>query len=945
MKRNYVKKIALLLGITCAINLPQTTFASFNDISNHWAKDAINRIEGFKLINGFEGSFRPNSYITGGELAVILDRIMDYQNKVDNSYKDLDNNFYTDSILKLTKAGVMNGSNNEIRPKDYISREEAATMIARAYSYYYTTMNYTDISNISDWAISSVSALTQEGFISGDNGLFRPKDYITRAEVVTILNNILGGYYKNEGPFSEQSTDKSVVVSSSDVKLENMTIEKDLIITAGVGEGDVTLSNVNVKGKTLIYGGGSHSIYIEGNSSLGKVELAKEGEPIRIVSKDNAKIENIILREQNANTIIEGKVDIVESRSSNKQIEIRGQVDTLVLKGKDTNVNLTKDANIQKVSINDKATNNNFQLEKGSNIKSLETYSNVNIKGDGNISNIQALTDGLSISKPDGMKTEIKTPSSSEVTGGGSSSSGNNSGNNNNNNNNGNNNQNQKPKIVSVESVKNGLVRFKLDKPFDGILTKDMISIICTSGGSDMTVLNVNTSDNITFDVTTAYYKDNSYSLGITFKDGTIIEKAFEVRALAPVISSVKVERNSNEKANVLYVSDTPGKFYYILKENANTRTFSSSEITEDEVVKNGNALNMSRGGNSIEITNLQKYIGYTMYYVAEDFGGNRTTLKQVDIPTKADIPESNVQILNAEGFYENKGFFEENHWFKFKLSEPVELELKDFSISCPTDGKLTLGRLETEDNINYTIYMKKGYVPSSDNTYTVDINLPDGNTITKSFFVDFVEPIISGLKAVRIAEDKAEITFNSDEAGILYWKVLPLEDVPQDTSPKDPSVIMNGGTKSPLYAAGNKVTLEEIGAKDQVFCYVSQDEKRNFMEYYGYIKIPNDITSPEVPDPENELKFTVTEVGTTKIVIGDCTYIKIQFTEVGRLEASGVTVENKKTGASYSGEKAFDRGPDGLTLYYRGGLLPSGEYTLTIVDGDKKGSADFTVE
>ncbi len=940
MKKNYSISISLILGMICTINLSQSTLASsFNDVSSHWAKDSIERIQNFDIINGFNGDFRPNSPITRGELAVILDKVMIYQNKAENQYKDLDNNFYTDPILKLTKANIISGYNNEVRPKDYISREEAATMIARAFNMTSdsNSLSYKDSSKISEWAIPSVSALTQESVITGNNGEFRPKDNITRAEVVTILNNILGGYYKNAGTFSNENTDKTVVVSASDVNLENMTIEKDLIISAGVGEGDVTLTNVNVKGKTIISGGGKHSIHVEGNSSLENVEIAKDGEPIRIVAKDNANIGNIVLTEQNADTIIEGNVDSIQSFSSNKQLEIRGQVNNLSLNGDNSSVNLTQNGKIE--NIDNKSSNNSFNLDKGTNISNIKGDSNVNIKGEGKVSNIQNNSNNGS--------TQENSSSNLPMSGGSGSLP------NNGNNNNNNDNKVEKPKIVSVESVENGLVRFKLDKPFNGTLTKDKVSIICTSGGSDMTVLNVKTSDNITFDVTTAYYKDNTYSLAIIFEDNTITEKSFEVRSLAPTISSVVVERKTDNKANVLYQSDAPGKFYYVLKEDKNTRLRSVStndEITEEYVVKNGNILDMKSGGNEIKLNDLKKDTSYTMYYVAEDLGGNRTVLKQISITSKSEnLPENSVEILSAEGFYKDNGLFGYNYWFDFELSNEVELKLEDFSIVCPKEGNLTLGKLEKTNNKNYRVYMKPGHVPMDNNTLTAYIKLPNGTTINKSFFIDFSAPKITGVQIVRSSDSEAKVTLTSNEAGTLYWKVLNKSDVPSDTSPKDPNTIINGGNKVELNAGTRELPINFDAGKNKVFCFVSQDSKGNTMTTYDYYNIPEEETKPEEPKPENEFKFDILSVTKGSYqMFSSATIIKVDLPEKNMfISSSDITVKDQK-GSTYNGYRYIDTSINSesttLTIYIKKDNLDPGTYELTISADGKKGTKTFTV-
>ena len=77
-------------------------------------------------------------------------------------------------------------------------------------------------------------------------------------------------------------------------------------------------------------------------------------------------------------------------------------------------------------------------------------------------------------------------------------------------------------KIVNVESVENGKVRLTLNKAYPQ-LTQSMLSIICTTGGSDMTIQRIEPSaDYTTFDIITSYYDDNGYSLAIIFSDNSL---------------------------------------------------------------------------------------------------------------------------------------------------------------------------------------------------------------------------------------------------------------------------------------------------------------------------------------------------------------------------------------------------------------------------------------
>lgn len=76
--------------------LPSAFAVSFADTRGHWAEDSINRWSDRSVIRGHNGDFEPNSPITRADMAVIIDRVMDYQTKAENKFSDLDNAYYKD---------------------------------------------------------------------------------------------------------------------------------------------------------------------------------------------------------------------------------------------------------------------------------------------------------------------------------------------------------------------------------------------------------------------------------------------------------------------------------------------------------------------------------------------------------------------------------------------------------------------------------------------------------------------------------------------------------------------------------------------------------------------------------------------------------------------------------------------------------------------------------
>lgn len=104
----------------------------YQDTQGHWAEEAIAAWSNRKVLNGYNGFFRPNDTVTRGEMAVILNNIMAYQQKGENTFSDLDENFYTEPILKAAQAGTLVGDGSSVRPKDTMSRQEAIVMLSKA---------------------------------------------------------------------------------------------------------------------------------------------------------------------------------------------------------------------------------------------------------------------------------------------------------------------------------------------------------------------------------------------------------------------------------------------------------------------------------------------------------------------------------------------------------------------------------------------------------------------------------------------------------------------------------------------------------------------------------------------------------------------------------------------------------------------------------------------
>lgn len=215
-----MKKKLISLMIVCIILLSNITvsFATpFSDISGHWAEDAITKWSGYNVINGYDGCFNPDGELTRAQMATILSNLLGLTTKSENRYADVkESDWYCDAILKCTYAGIMSGDGTNASPNAPITREAAMVMIARALDIgdsYTVKSTISDMADISDWARPKVYAMVNNGYVNGvGDNMIKPKDNISRAAIITILNNVIQKYITTPGEYDIEDDFIGIIV-------------------------------------------------------------------------------------------------------------------------------------------------------------------------------------------------------------------------------------------------------------------------------------------------------------------------------------------------------------------------------------------------------------------------------------------------------------------------------------------------------------------------------------------------------------------------------------------------------------------------------------------------------------------------------------------------------------------------------------------------------------
>jgi uncharacterized protein YjdB len=381
----------VMLFSSFSVSFADAGLKQYTDVDGHWAAKAIYKWSDYGIIKGSNGYFRPNDYITRGEMACILDNMMGYKAIAKNTFSDLkDGQFYTDAVLKVYAAGIMKGDGNSIiRPTDKITREEAAVLLAKAFAVddgVIGNSKFVDSQSVATWARASVFGLEAKGYVNGNNGCFNPKTNITRAEIIAIIDRIVKAYYTKAGIYSENVAGTAVIKADA-VALQDVDISGNLIIAEGVGQGDVTLNSVTVKGNTVVRGGGENSVHINGKSSISKIRIEKAEDKIRIVVEDGNTVDIVVAKGEEI--IITGSVGELEIATPDAVINAEAaDIENTKVTGSNVTINADKDTKIGNVTVDSTAEKTAVKTEKGAVLGTVTAAAKVDISGEGSVENV-----------------------------------------------------------------------------------------------------------------------------------------------------------------------------------------------------------------------------------------------------------------------------------------------------------------------------------------------------------------------------------------------------------------------------------------------------------------------------------------------------------------------------------------------------------------------------
>ncbi|MBB6673782.1 SwmB domain-containing protein [Cohnella nanjingensis] len=372
--------------------------AAASDTKGHWAEAPLNDWMQKGLLKGYDdGAVKPDEPITRAELMALVNRAFSFTKKADIRFKDLKASDweYADVQLAVQAAYIQGYDDQTIRSGNQVTRQEAASIVSRLQKLEGNAEaadSLADSASFPIWSKDAIGAIVKSGIMRGyEDNRFRAERPITRAEAIVTLQRVIGVVYDTAGTYGPESGNEimegNVTIAAPGVTLRNMEITGSLRIAASVGDGDAHLKHVTVRGKTLVNGGGEHSIVIDLSSLITGVFVERtQDEPVRIVligsTASQIDVQTPVIIQQGDVPGMPTHVQTVNINTPTKIFIQGGQ--------------------IQYVNVGPNAGGSTVSLGGGANVSEMNVGSPVNVVGNGTIDKAILFT------SPDGILFEIQ---------------------------------------------------------------------------------------------------------------------------------------------------------------------------------------------------------------------------------------------------------------------------------------------------------------------------------------------------------------------------------------------------------------------------------------------------------------------------------------------------------------------------------------------------------
>ena len=240
--------------------------------------------------------------------------------------------------------------------------------------------------------LSDYFNLSEQDTLAMQNNL-KADSKLTYKMAAQLIHNFAGELYDEN---NSESAFHNVSIHCAGATVTNKSIDGNLYIMQGVGNGEVTLDNVSISGRLYVLGGGMSSVIIN-DSDVKEVYVNKQDGQVRVYAKSNTTIEKVVLEsgaklQNDSNTQAFQQIEFSEKMPSESQLLLNGSFSKIEVSKSEIRVKL-ENGSIEELSANSSAADSTIEVAANANVHKLNANSAVIITGDGNVNeaNINAV--------------------------------------------------------------------------------------------------------------------------------------------------------------------------------------------------------------------------------------------------------------------------------------------------------------------------------------------------------------------------------------------------------------------------------------------------------------------------------------------------------------------------------------------------------------------------
>ncbi len=420
-----MKKQVLSLALSAtmlASMLPKPAFAAdnttFPDMPNDWSTQALQNAISNGLLNGIDGKIAASENLTRAQMAAIVTRAFGTNGKADiSSFGDVNTgDWFYDAMASSVLMGAFQGDGVNLNPNANITRQEAFTVLARLFTLsggdQSVLSSYTDGAQVADWAKDSMASMVAAGYVKGSDNKLNPLSSITRAEFAQVMDNLVKTYFA-DSQLNVNANGNAVLNKAG--TLEGATISGDLIIGDGAAEGDVVLKDVTVSGRLLVRGGGTSTVTLEGNTTVGSVVVNKPTGAVRV---ENNTEKTVNVNAVSDNVVLTGDFNEVNANAAQGTVTLTGAtVAAMNVAGTSAKVVVSEKSTVETMNVQGSASGTAVSVQSGTTVKTMNTAaSKAVVTVNGTVGTMSVSGSDTTVKAEEGAKIEKITTSAANTT-------------------------------------------------------------------------------------------------------------------------------------------------------------------------------------------------------------------------------------------------------------------------------------------------------------------------------------------------------------------------------------------------------------------------------------------------------------------------------------------------------------------------------------------------